>query len=337
LVGVELNPGPNPPGKNKKKKQKKKSNASKSSSNTVVRKAKQNSLIVNRNVNGYSADAAAYLKTVLAPCAGTARIPDFNTLPTTLVTLTNEISVSANGSGIGGIYLGINNIGSSYFTESGTTTDATFAYNASVPMSGATVLTANYAFARPVSACLDIFFTGSTMYDSGIMTGWSLAYLSGSTEAFPTSLALAQACRSNQTGRLRNGMSVFYRPADSSSFLFRPTGSSVGYGVLGVHFTGANSSSPFMVKLTVNYECIPSIDTYSSGTTTLNSVKASPVDLQGHSAAVNLVSQVKPFLSADKGQRLTESLYSTANNFMSVWNTAKAIFGVGHSVSKLLL
>jgi len=336
LVGVELNPGPNP-GKKQGKKKKKQASSKTKPGTSKKGSVKAQKLIINRNVSGYTSDAAAYLRTVLAPCAGTARIPDFNCLPTALVTLTNEVTVAANGSGIGGIYLGINNVGSAYYTESGTSTDTTFAYNAAVTLSGSSVLQANYSFVRPVSACLDIFFTGSSMYDSGIMTGWSLAYLSGSSEVLPTSLALAQACRSNQTGRLRNGMSVFYRPTDSSSFLFRPSGSATGYGTLGVHFTGAQSSSPFMVKLTVNYECIPSIDTFSNGTSTLDNLKPSPIDLQGHAEAINLTSRVKPFLTAEKGQQLTDSLYTVGNNFMTVWNAAKSVLGIGNSVSKLLL
>jgi hypothetical protein len=337
LVGVELNPGPGPKDSKPKPKGKGKKNTGKAKGGVIVRLVKPQRG-TNTNVNGYTAEAAAYLRTVLAPCAGNARIPDFNCLPTTLTTFTQDISWTTNASGIGGGYVTLGSIPTYTGENTGTTTDSTFTYTASNQFTGVTAYQAAYKFSRLVSACVDIMYTGSTLNDGGIVVGWTLAGLIGTSEDAPTSVVTAQATRSNQTSRIREGLSLFYRPTDSTCFDFRDTGANYTVGILGFHFTGLAASTNLQVKVTLNFECIPKVDTLSSAMTNMSGgLKPSPVDPAGHAKAVSLISSQKPFTSFHQAEQLTKSMSNTANNLHSVWETAKSIFGIAATVGKYLV
>lgn len=261
-------------------------------------------------VNGLSRAAAEYLASILQPCAGSARIPDLNCVPTFLTTLTTELSMNTNPQGICGIQFNPSS-NPSYAFESSASTDAVIAYNASIFLPGAAAMAAAASRVRLVSACLDVIYTGNTQIDGGILTGMSVTAFGGVLEPYQNTLSSFQNSRSNTTVRAKDGLAVFYRPGDSTSFDFQPTTAATSWGVLNIHLSGLSVSplAPFMLKLTANYECIPANDTnsFSAG------VKSSPVDLSGlghvvthvqsapaqttRTAAAGLTSILKPVLT----------------------------------------
>jgi hypothetical protein len=341
LVCVELNPGEGgKPGKKSKSGRKGNNNQNtrvKNLANGAVVRQQRKGGPISATSESHSPEAGAYLRSVLAPCAGNARIPDLNTIPTVLATLTQELSSTVNASGVGGINFGIYSNVPQYLLENpATTTDGAFTYNAAVNMTAAGTFTNTYSFCRVVSACLDVTFTGATLSDQGIMVGWTTSCFNGVLETSVTSLASAQSYRMNQTNRTKDGMSVFYRPNDASSFLFKSTGATNSFGLLGVHMTGLAASAPFSAKLTVNYECIPALDTIFAATTN-NVLKNSPVDVPGYSKAVSYASQVRPFTTAQNAVKLTNSLSTIGNNLSTIWAAGKAIFGGMSYGSKLLI
>lgn len=270
--------------------------------------------------------SGAYLRSILAPCSGNARIPDMNCLPTALVTLKQEILSSVTPAGIGGMITEIGTVPNYALENPSTTVDIAFTYLGTVNLTGVTAMQASYAYARPVSACVEVTFTGNSQTDSGVIIGWTLGSMAGGVEAGPTSVNGAFASRSNQSQKFRDGIGLFYRPADSTSFDFRSTASNYTFNRLGFHITGAAPSSPFVASITINYECVPSIDTFSPATTITDSVKPSPVDPAGHAVAVNYAAKTKPFTTFEQAQKATASMALTANDIASVISAAKAIF-----------
>lgn len=349
LVGVELNPGPGgenrkgfigPKNKPKKKNNKQKgrgANVMTTANGSILRRIAPNHPISSTGEK-HSSEAGAYLRTVLAPCAGNARIPDLNTLPTALFTLSQEISTTVNASGIGGVVFSLISNNPSYSLENpATTTDAAFTYSASNTLTGNNSLANSYGWIRVVSACLDITYTGATLSDQGVAIGWTRSAFSGSLEVALGNVSQVQAGRQNQTHRVKDGISVFYRPNDAGSFAFKPTNGANNFGELAVHLTGLAASAPYMIKVTANFECIPSVDTISSAYLSSGSMKPSPVDISGYSKAVSYAAQVKPFATAQNAVNLTNSLASAGNNLMSIWNLGKQILGGMSYGTKMLI
>lgn len=331
LVGVELNPGPT-----KGKKKKVVSKAAKKPK-IVQRKPKLQS-VTNKNVNGYTPESAAYLRSVLAPCSGNARIPDFNTTPTVLCTLTQEITVGTSAGGVGGVIFDVSTT-PSFITENvATTVDSAITYNGSTALTGQATLLAQFAEVRVVSACLDTFFMGSTNNDQGLAVGWQYSVFAGALEGgTPTTLTAIQSSRSNQTIAARKGISVFHRTTDFGNLNFQPTATTVSFSRLGVHFTGVAANQSFYCKFTVNFECIPKIDTFALGSTVSGGPQPSPVDLIGFTKATNIAVRTPPYLDSAHTQSLTSRMAGAANNIASVWATAREIFGFAQQAGKLLV
>lgn len=250
--------------------------------------------------------ASQYFATVLAPCAGNARIPDMNCMPTYLLTLEDEFTCTVNAGFVTGASVTLNSLnvtgtsGPCFSTEFSGSTDASISYNAAIPLTGAAAATAAAGASRVVSACLDIIYIGSDLNNSGMLvgaSGWSYESSWTSTQAFA-------ATRSNATVRIADGMTVTYRPGDSTSFDFSPTGVAKRYGYLAIHASGLSSGASFRCKVRVNYECLPATD----GTDLTTSAVRSPVDVVGFSNAVSASQGFKPIASADVQNSLTSRM-----------------------------
>jgi hypothetical protein len=326
LVGIESNPGPDECKMKKKKAAKKKGgNAQKgqmAQKKGPSKPSSQQSKVGGTGGDGLSKVASNYLKSVLVPCSGNARIPDMNTIPTVLLTQTLEGNMVASAGGVIGLVADIKPAAGLNIENPATTTDAAFTYNAVIPFPQAAVMVANFSFVRVVSACVDIQFTGATLSDSGLVVGWSNSALAGGIVGGPTTLTSAYATRVNVANRSKDGISIFYRPGDSSAFNFYASNAVTFYGVLGAHISGAAAAAPYYYKFTVNYECIPASDSISSAIP--DSINPSPVDVQGHSKAVSLISQVKPLTTFAKAQEMLQKAQGIAATGYTAYNTLRA-------------
>lgn len=261
-----------------------------------------------------SESATQYYSTVVAPCSGNARIPDFSCLPSFLMTLDDEITVSANAALVCGAVLSLKSLnatganGPIYATEGSSSTDAAIILNTAVPFSAAPSATAVSGRSRLVSACLDVTYIGSSLNDSGMLAGSSL----WNSDATLNTLVSITSQRTSGTSRVNNGMSVTYRPGDSTSFDYIPVfGTAFQYGTLVFHATGLTAGASFRVRVRMNYECLPSNDTSDLSTSQVRS----PVDPIGLAHAVSNLQAVKPIQTV-----VTQEL---------VTNVAKSAFDIG--------
>jgi len=277
---------------------------------------------------GMSNYGTKYLKTVLAPCSGNARIPDFNCQPTALVTLTTEVILGVSASGVGGCYFPLDTI-VGYMTENTTTTtDGAITYNAIINLPGAAAWNASYSCSRVVSACLDIEFLGTTQSDSGIIMGASLTSFNGSLEQLPATSTAVLGSRVSSSNRFSKGMSVVYRPSDAHSTEFRANGYSVDrFGGLLVHISAAASTAYYKAKFTVNYESIPLTDAMVS-VLPAGSLTPSPIDPIAHAKATNAMSGVPQIHTFDKAIEITDKVKSFSDSASSIYDIIHAFLVV---------
>lgn len=324
LVGVELNPGPN-----KKSGSAAKKMASRAPATQARKKAKKSVQPRSRggdSLTGLSGDASRYLASVLAPCSGNARIPDMNTIPTSLMTLESEFSATVNSSGAVGVLctLGTASGACTYYqTESSTSTDAAFLYNSSSPIA---IGVGNVGFCRLVSACVDVIYTGTSQNDSGYLTGASFVAIAsgGVTETVASNQGALSSSRVNKSVRTKDGISVFYRPGDSSSFDFAPFSLTTKlYGLLQVHGSGLTPATVLRCKFRANYENIATVDSVDYTTASVRS----PVDVAGLGKAVVKMQEYSPVVDNKTASNWTSSLrdvFSTAVTYgPAVWNGLK--------------
>jgi len=342
LVGIESNPGPDPKTVTTTTVTVKPSNQQNQKKNNGNNKKKKNNN--NRNnisvgpKTGITDKAGQYLRSVLQPCSGNARIPDYNCTPTALVTLQQFVVLGISGGGVGGLKFSLDPYTRYYSENLATTSDAAITYNAATGLSGTSAFTTNYSFARLVSACLDIEFLGTTLTDSGLVIGVSLGAFNSSPEILPLTSDSCLSCRVVDSHRFANGMSVFFRPNDSSSFDFATpnSGASNRWGALIIHISGAASTATYRAKMTMNWECMPLYGTVSNSMPQ-GSYSPSPVDPVGHAQAVNVISTVKPIMTLARAEKITSDLSNLATTGRGIWNYVSAIFSGARSAGKLLL
>lgn len=302
LVGVELNPGPNPP---------KKSRASKAQVMAPKKKVKKGAATRSRGtdaLNQMSNVSKQYMATVLAPCAGNARIPDMNCVDTFLASVDFEFNFPTNAQGCGGICFPLpaaNTVTSNFNVETSASTDSIIAYSPTGIVSGLVGLATNCSSSRLVSACVDTFYTGSSNNDSGYVIG----SFSGRTELFnsgtlPASLGQIANTRTNSSHRIKDGMTVVYRPTDGQSFDFLGTSSTAYYGTFVLHVSGAATAVSMRTRIRLNYECIPLTDTNDYTTGVLSSV----IDPVGLSHAVNTMRVTPNIMPVQESKDITTTL-----------------------------
>lgn len=331
LVGVELNPGPpkksksvrNAPNVAKKKK---------TSSSRTSRPGSSDALIGRRNANmsqSLSKSAYGYMISVLQPCSGAARIPDYNCNPTFLDTMTQEVTLTANAQGVLGLTMVIA-ARTQYYAETSASADAALVYGSAVDVG--TPTTTSASFQRPVSACIDVMYIGATNSDQGLLHGGSRLVMNGSEEVAGnlTTVNSLDSLRSSDVARTKDGISIFYRPGDSTAFDFKLRNDVSPVGRLDFHANGLGSNAPVFVRMTVNYECISQGDAFSL-TTGLSS--PSPVDPSGHAVALNAVANIKPVLSRDTAVSLKNYLTPVMRGVKeygpAIWNGISSILSTG--------
>lgn len=277
--------------------------------------------------------AAQYLKTVLAPCSGNARIPDLNCNATTLLTLQNELTFTTSAGGVGGFYLQLGMVLGYAGETVASTTDAAITYDAITNMTGYNQLATDCEAWRIVSACIDVTYTGTALANSGVITGYTITRFGDRIDALPISAAIARSSRSNQTDRFSEGIATYYRPGDSAThFQFRAPGTGFNVGFLGVHISGAAALAPFFVTATVNLEAVPIIDTYSLMNAATSS---SPIDILGTAKAVELVQKAPVFNTVEKARSLDDRLKSAPDTLNAVWNTARSVYSGAQLAAKI--
>lgn len=293
--------------------------------------APKKATVIGGRVKAQSGDLSGpgvrYLKSIIQPCSGNARIPDLNTVPTVLYTYTTEGTLASGNNGAGGLRVTVGMV-PGMVMESPTSTDGLIAFNTSIVLSDLASSLQNYSFCRPVSACLDVWYVGSDYSNQGVITGYSNTSFSGAQESAPTTYTGVLAMRCSDTYRLKEGASTFYRPSDSSAFLFRAPTSTITYGDFGVHLSGAVASTTVCrYRFTINYECVVANDTSTFGT-----ADPSPVDPASTAKAVSIASRVKPIYNHNEASWLTKAMQSVANN----WETVVAVANTAKNVAKFV-
>lgn len=333
LVGVETNPGPNPRRIGPQTQAQATRAAKKNSRKKAKKSAKRSSRpFMSRGANApLSSVASQYLATVLAPCSGNARIPDFNCMPTFLASVEEELSLTANVNGVLGLQVGIGAIRSAsnntYTFENASSTDAVFAYSVSSSIVGIDTLSTNVSATRLVSACLDVTYLGTSNQDSGMVVGASYAgFSTGIAEALPASFSALSAGRVSTTNRTRDGCTITYRPVDSSSFDFRtPLSTTARQAYLIMHATGLPVGVAMRVKVRQNFECLGYTDSLDL---TTGSVR-SPVDPTGLAVAVSEAQGYPQVVPRATGASLTthlRSAFDLAKDWgPTIWQASKAI------------
>lgn len=313
LVGIESNPGPNKSKKSKQSKTQKKQQQT----IPVVRKVKNKNQSI-PNQNSTSTAAALYLRSVLQPCVGGARIPDMTCIPTGIFTCKRDLHLTTSANGVAGIFLNLK-ADPNYNEELSTSTNTTFAHTSVITLNSDAI---NLGAVRVVSACIDVQFAGSTQTDQGLVATYSLAGYGATSESLPTDQTTLLNLRSNKVFPLREGASVFYRPIDPSSFEFRSTANNQTYGYLGFHVSGAATGQLIIANITVNLEYIPKSD--SSDRESASHTR-SPVDIVGHSQALASAATVPQHMNAKQSQSLVQRLESFVGTVASVYQIGKTV------------
>lgn len=334
LVCVETNPGPGQLVLYKAP------NQNSSSKNQVVvvkkkaakgKKRSQNNSNSRSSGKSSSSASSSYLRSVLAPCTGPARIPDISCIASDTIQLVADLTYSTNAAGYAGGYINLLP-NPQYLVEGSTTTDATFAFGAVNSFPQAAIITSSALLCRVVSACIDISYIGSTMNNQGQLVFSSVLGFTQNETAF-FSLDTMQNGRSNWTTPLKNGGSSFYRPFDNSCLEYKQPGSTNTVGILQFHVTGAQPSTAIAnVRFTVNLEFIRKFD---SGTGEVRSHSPS-VDLNGLGNAVSFANTVPPYAPASIASKANSAFAMAKDTLASVFGVARELYGAGKFISQFV-
>jgi hypothetical protein len=193
-----------------------------------------------------------------------ARIPDRCNLPTRVVALYTEGVISANVNGCAGIQLNVDKWGAtaSWASESGASTDAVIAFNATTTLPGAGTLAA--AATRIVAAGVKIECLASDGYNGGTIYATQKCRFETPATAFTSSTAMT-AARMNGFGPAKHGAFSTYRPADESDNDYATASSVVGGLQVHVNLgaypaTTVIPAAQFKYKIVLHYEILPNSD-----------------------------------------------------------------------------
>lgn len=322
LVCVETNPGPKSKKGNSSQPKKKKTVVV-----TVPRTVKKSLM---KSLGGNSSAAAQYLKSILSPCVGAARIPDMSCIPSDTMSLLFESTFTTNATGNCGAIVNLLNA-PTFKVESSGSIDSAFAFSSAGPFAALATLTAQAQVNRIVSACIDVQYVGSSLNNQGqLVFASTLGFKQNETDY--GSLGSIQNGRTNMTIPLRNGGSVFYRPYDASCFDYGTLSGTSSVGQLQFHVTGAQASTAVIsVRIQVNVEYIRINDT------TQNSENLAIVaDPQRLAEAVVKANQVPSILSRETADKAYNAFKSAANTFSVVSDIATKLYSGSKTIGMYL-
>jgi len=257
---------------------------------------------------GLSKSSVAYFDTLRDPCGlKGVKVPDIQGMPSSTFQMVSTGTLTTNSNGAAAIIVAPRSptsaIGVATITAG---TNDVVSWTTS-SMTGVTPVTAAFGRIRPVSACLDLEFIGTTSADNGYIVGSksppSVTYGSA-TDVSTWETAMVNTA----VLPIRRGMRVLWSPEDNTDFEYTlASGSDLNAGAVNAYssvspyiaasVTGAAASTAVArYTVTVNYEAIP-IATQVN----LFSAAPSPVDIEGSAKiiqAVSLLPSEKPMGAA---------------------------------------
>lgn len=241
---------------------------------------------------------AQYAAALLNPCnpkAQGAKVPDMESLPSATATVRTSGLITTNDVGAGAVaftgsltdWLATANM------DPGFNTVNTWTLSSSDQTGTLATLAESF---RPVAACMDVEFIGSTMNDQGTLT--SALYPVGDYTWTDLGVWPTHA-NSTVTTPLRQGAKALWRPQDNSSWAYQTLTNSglsasttevkaLNTPMVGVAITGAQPSTTVArYILTFLLEYLPNVESIS-----LVDSKPSPVDIEGASRVVGGISKI---------------------------------------------
>jgi len=204
--------------------------------------------------------------------------------------VTVDGTLTSNGNGVGGVvfFLGLFGSAPTYNLENSASTDTLFSYVGPATFPASASFDAAFTASRLVSAAVQAEYIGSDLNNQGRLQVGNLATGNYFAEIPATSAVGLLSLRDNSQHRLCEGAYIRWKPADDTVDDFCNLSSGRGGGAIQIHFTGVpNNTATLRFRCTLNYECIPSSDTYS-----FQQTEASPVDLTAYQQAREIISNV---------------------------------------------
>lgn len=271
----------------------------------------------------------AYALAVLDPeKASPCIIPDLASYPTNAYSIRQSITIPSNATGVGGIKFDIQGY-PRYYTESNLSSDAVLAYNPVSDFTSTAMVQDMYARHRVVGASLRLEHPGNDANNQGLVVGVSLARV----DPAPNSLVNMQNTRTAVTNPVKSGIYVTYRPLDGACFdMFLTTdATTVQYGTLMIHWTGAAANQNMVVHATIHYEGINYVSEgeYNPG----GQVYTNPGEFDQTITAIQGTSQVTPGQVYTSGQYSREAA-NLANSVQRGIENLEAIISSGTTLYK---
>lgn len=273
----------------------------------------------------------AYAKALLDPEKNASCIiPDLSCYPTETYSLRQSIPYNLNSTGQGGILVPLqpNMI---YFTEATTTTDALYAYNTALSLTGAAQVQSTYSDHRLVGCSVRIEFAGNDNNNQGRSIATSYTY----RDTPLTSLVTQTDTRNTINTVLRDGCEVIYKPLDSSCFDMKSTtAGTVIWGQLQIHVTGGGNLAPFVFHITQHWEGV----TNNSGIGGFSPDGAVYVKPEEFNQTMSTISGTPPYYD---GKDIASGKVSNSVNYMArdiykKVETLNAIAGASYSLYKMM-
>jgi len=213
-----------------------------------------------------SESALSYDRALLDPeAAEGAKVPDMIAYPTGTFQLIQYINLSL---GAGGdsyalqFYPIIGDNSTAYpFAMLNGTTASSLATRATFSWTERAAVTALYSLFRPVSACVDVWYTGTATNESGEMGAGCTWYPSVGSP--PTTYGTITALPDMKIFDVEGHTRVLWKPLDNSHLSFMPvtgpaaTGGAPAYPQIFVAFSGQQTGSTAHCTITCNFEAIP--------------------------------------------------------------------------------
>jgi hypothetical protein len=280
-------------------------------------------------VSGLNSLGQRYLTSLMFPETMKARVPDVCSIPTSMVTATFDTTLATNAAGISGLRLQIagNLNNSTYLLEElATTTDAAFTYVAGALFPANTAFAGAFAASRLVSASVQCEFVGSTLNDQGSIVVSSVAGTRSWVETLPGSVNAVLSSRDNIRNNIRDGLYLRWKPVDDTNDDFTSSALPLTLWFPVIHVTGAvPSTNVLRVRVTLNYEAIPTADTFN-----FQETETSPVDPTSYERVRNIISQASSMDTWTSAAKYV--LGGSAGSRIAEMSAISATLGIGAAI-----
>lgn len=253
-----------------------------------------------------------YLENLKNPdiCVG-CKIPDpFTCIGTGTFRLSTDFAFTTVAANNGNYAIEFDPNSMMYAAGNSATTGGVFTYS-TANMPGLALSQQLYSQWRVVSAYVQVYYTGTTMNDSGTLIGY---WTQGNTSTPNASTNSAMQIARSQVQPLKVGCRVMYLPMDNSDIQFNNANSFGGVSRPRIGFAafGLTTGQSVQVRIVANYEGIAASDV-----TDFIKTESSPT-------------RMDQFLQAMKfGQSVVNTVIPLVGGWSQVANTAAQLLGAG--------